>query len=84
VELAESLLGTLETKAKQDFAGLATGDESWFFMRYQLSAMYARSRDEVPPRTIPTIGMSKFMITIFFTGVELISIDVPPKRETFS
>jgi hypothetical protein len=37
--------------------------------------MFATSREEVIPRTKATIGAQKVMLTIFFSGVKLISLN---------
>jgi hypothetical protein len=40
--------------------------------------MFATSREEVIPRTKATIGAQKVMLTIFFNGVKLISLNALP------
>jgi hypothetical protein len=40
--------------------------------------MFSRSRDEVIPRTKATIAVEKVMLTIFFSGVKLISLNALP------
>jgi hypothetical protein len=42
-----------------------TGDESWFFLSYESDSMFARTRDEVIPRTSQKIVSEKVMVTIF-------------------
>jgi hypothetical protein len=42
-----------------------TGDESWFFLSYESDSMFARTRDEVIPRTSQKIGSEKVMVAIF-------------------
>jgi hypothetical protein len=49
---------------ENEFANTMTGDESWFFLRYESDSMFARTRDEVIPRTPQNIGREKVMMTI--------------------
>jgi hypothetical protein len=46
--------------------------------------MLATSRDEVIPRTKQTIGARKVMLTIFFTGTKLISLNALPHGGRFT
>jgi hypothetical protein len=40
--------------------------------------MFATGRDEVIARTKQTIGAQKVMLTIFFTGTQLLSLNALP------
>jgi hypothetical protein len=42
-----------------------TGDESWFFLSYESDSIFARTQDEVIPRTSQKTGSEKVMVTIF-------------------
>jgi histone-lysine N-methyltransferase SETMAR len=46
--------------------------------------MFATSREEVISRTKATIGAQKVMLTIFFSGVKLISLNVLPTGAQFT
>jgi hypothetical protein len=46
--------------------------------------MFATSREEVIPRTNATIGAQKVMLTIFFSGVKLISLNALPAGARFT
>jgi hypothetical protein len=48
---ANLLLKELQADEGNEFANTMTGDENWFFLSYELDAMFARTRDEVIPRT---------------------------------
>jgi chemotaxis methyl-accepting protein methylase len=47
------------------FVNTITGKESWFFLSYESDSMFARTRDEVIPRTSQKIGSEKVMVTSF-------------------
>jgi len=76
VSCSREILDVLEQDEVFEFQHIATGDESWFFHRYQHTHCYAKSREEVPTRVSTTIGMKKSMVTIFFTGKALVCLDV--------
>jgi hypothetical protein len=46
--------------------------------------MFAASRDEVIPRKKHTIGARKVMVTIFFSGAKLISLQALPSGARFT
>jgi hypothetical protein len=46
--------------------------------------MFATSREEVIPRTKATISAQKVMLTIFFSGVKLISLNALPTGAGFT
>jgi hypothetical protein len=61
-----------------------TGDESWLLSSLQSDYIFATSREEVIPRTKATIGAQKAMLTIFFSGVKLISLHALPAGARFT
>jgi hypothetical protein len=48
---ANLLLEELRADEGNEFANIMTGDENWFFLSYESDSMFARTRDEVIPRT---------------------------------
>jgi chemotaxis methyl-accepting protein methylase len=62
---ANLLLEELRADEWNEFANRMTGDESWFFLSYESDSMFARTRDEVIPRTSQKIGSEKVMMIIF-------------------
>jgi hypothetical protein len=48
---ANLLLEEFRGDEGNEFANTMTGDESWFFLSYEPDSMFARTRDEVIPRT---------------------------------
>jgi hypothetical protein len=73
--LAINILSLIRQQMSISFSRIVTEDESWFLSLYQYDHMFATSRDEVIPRTKQTIGAQKVMLTIFFTGTKLISLN---------
>jgi histone-lysine N-methyltransferase SETMAR len=71
---SKMLLTTLRQDKRHNFQHIMTGDESWFFYAYDSPAMYAQERTSVIPRISPAIDTKKTMITIFFTGDQLIHL----------
>jgi chemotaxis methyl-accepting protein methylase len=59
------LLEELRPDERNEFANTMTGDESWFFLSYESDSMFARTRDEVIPRTSQKIGNEKVMMATF-------------------
>jgi hypothetical protein len=78
------MLNVLRRRTPFSFSRIVTGDESWFWYSYQYDHMFARSRDDVIPRTKATIGAQKVMLTIFFSGVRLINLNALPPRARFT
>jgi hypothetical protein len=60
-----------------------TGDESWFFLSYESGSMFARTRDEVIPRTSQKIGSNKVMVAIF-NGTQSMCLDYLPRGQKFN
>jgi hypothetical protein len=59
VEASKAILRVLQDAESNDFEGIATDDESWFWYCYTSSIMFARAPTEVIPRTRQTIGAKK-------------------------
>jgi hypothetical protein len=53
---ADLLLEELRADEWNEFANTRTGDESWFYLRYESDSMFARTGDQVIPRTSQKIG----------------------------
>jgi histone-lysine N-methyltransferase SETMAR len=55
---------------------IITSDESWFYLEYQHFSQWSASRDEVPQRVDPAIGIAKFMLTaaLGVTGFHLLDL----------
>jgi hypothetical protein len=71
---AGTLLQALRNDQSQNFSHIMTGDESWFSSNYESLTMFARVRDEVVPRVLPTIGSKKVLVTIFVTANRLVKL----------
>jgi hypothetical protein len=76
--MAIDIFSVLRRQTLLSFSQIVTGDEFWFLYLYQSDYMFARSRDEVIPRTKATIGAQNVMLTIFVGGVKLVSINALP------
>jgi hypothetical protein len=79
VGAAKEILRILQESETSDFDGIATGDESW--LRYTTASlkMFARSAEDVIPRTRQAVG-AKTMMTVFFTAKKFIVFDVFLRR----
>jgi hypothetical protein len=65
VPKANLLLEELRADEGNEFVSKMTSDENSFFLSYESDSMFARTRDEVIPRTSQKIGSEKVMVTIF-------------------
>jgi transposase len=63
--VAIDMLSLLRQQMPLSFSWIVTGDQAWFLSLYQSDHMFARSRDEVIPRTKQTIEAQKVILTIF-------------------
>jgi hypothetical protein len=77
------LLEELRADEGNEFANTMAGDESWFFHSYELDSTFARTRDEVIPRTSQKFGSEKVMVTIF-SGTQLMCLDHLPRGHKFN
>jgi hypothetical protein len=59
VKASKAMLDILRESETNHFEGIATGDESWFRYISPSSQMFARSREDVIPRTRQAIGAKK-------------------------
>lgn len=84
VECANGILEELRNDAQNNYEHICTGDESWYIWLNQSSSMFAQSREKVDLRIRQTISSKKTLITIFFTGTNLIAIDDLPKGRRFT
>jgi hypothetical protein len=76
--MAADLLSVLYRQADYSFSRIVTVDESWFLYLYLSDHMSAASRNEVIPREKATIAIQRVMLTIFFNGVSLITVNALP------
>jgi hypothetical protein len=78
VTLSHELLAVLETSHPTGFQNIITGDESWFFLYYPRSSIWAHSREEVPERLSQKIDWEKCLVSILWsvTGIRSL-VDVP-------
>jgi hypothetical protein len=67
-----------------NFSHVATGDESWFSYRYKSTHCYAKSREEVPPRTEIIIATKRAKVTLFFTGTKRLIVYILRLKKKFN
>jgi hypothetical protein len=84
VEASKEVLWILQGSEANTFKGIATGDESWFRYSYQSSKMFTRLPTDVIPRTRQTIDAKRTVITLFFTTMKLIVLDILPKGHKYN
>jgi hypothetical protein len=84
VEASKEMLRILQDSEENKFDGILTGDEFWFRYLLSCSKSFAQSPAEVVSRIRHGIDTKKTMITIFFTGCELIVLNVLPKGSKFN
>ena len=84
VQRSIEILEILKKAAKKNFINIMTGDESWFYLKYESSFMYSSSPEKVPHRTSMTISSEKFMVTMFFNGNSLLCCDILPKGHKYN
>ena len=63
---------------------IITGDESWFFFRYDHKFQYSKNRSDIKSIIKPNFSQKKAMISIFFCGSEFLLIDALPKGNKFN
>jgi hypothetical protein len=73
--MATDLLSVLYRQADYSFSPIVTGDESWFLYLYLSDHMFTASRDNMIAREKATIKAQSVILTIFFSGVSLITVD---------
>jgi hypothetical protein len=81
---AQELLDILLEVQDRGFENIMTGDESWFRMQYFHSCQWAADRADVPRRIRPDISTKKRMVSIFFTGIACVLVDVLPSGTRFN
>jgi hypothetical protein len=59
------------------------GDENWVFLSYESDSIFARTRDEVIPRTSQKIGSENVMVAIF-SATQLTCFDYLPRGLKFN
>ncbi len=84
VEDSKDLLDLLLMEQEDHFENIMTGDESWFRLQYYHSYQWSPDRHSVPPRVRPDISSRKRMVTIFFTGLSCVCVDVMPHGNKFN
>jgi hypothetical protein len=84
VETAKGMLVILQESETNDFDGITTGDESWFQHIMVSSKMFARSAEDVIPKTRQVVSAKKTIITVFFAAKKLIMFDVLPRGNIFN
>lgn len=84
VSLASELLGTLEPMTRTQLGHVITADESWFYLSYDRSGVWAKSAEEAPPRVLPKIDTPKVMVTVFWGINGVILLDALPPGQRFN
>jgi transposase len=83
-ELATEMLTILKEDEENDFVNIITGDESWFWYRYDYDAVWVKPGGVVPERPKQGLGSEKVMIEVFW-GVDGTPVFVDlPKGETMT
>jgi hypothetical protein len=80
VEAAKEMLRAVKESKRNDFDGIATGDESRFQHTTASSKMFARSAKDVIPMTRSAVGAKKTLTSVFFTAKKLTVVDILPGR----
>jgi transposase len=84
VKIATDMLKILKEDEENDFANIITGDESWFWYRYDHEAVWATAGEAAPERPKQGLGCEKVMIWTFW-GVNVTPVFVDlPKGETMT
>jgi len=84
VSLSRELLGSLRSMTRTQLGHVITGDESWFYLSYDRSGVWARSAEEAPPRVRPKIDTPKVLVTVFWGINGLILLDALPPGQRFN
>jgi len=84
VSLSRELLGSLGSMTRTQLGHVITGDESWFYLSYDKSGIWARSAEEVQPRVKPKIGTPKVLVVVFWGINGLILLDALPPGQRFN
>jgi hypothetical protein len=78
------MLDLLRQHQAADFKAIATKDESWLCYVYPSRTMFARSRNQVTPCLRNEMDASKVIITLFFTGNQILMLNALQKRCKFN
>jgi hypothetical protein len=82
--MTTDMLNVLHRQVDYSFSRIVTGDEFLFLYLYLSDHMFTVSRDEVIPREKATRGDQRVMLTIFFSGVSLITVNALPSGVQFT
>jgi hypothetical protein len=82
VGAAKEMSKILQESERNDFDGIAIGDESWFQHITASSKIFGRSAADVIPRARQAVGGNKIMIMVFFTDKTIIVLDALPRSST--
>jgi hypothetical protein len=84
VTYSNLLLEVLEEAQRTGFERVITGDESSFFLSDPHNSAWATSRDELPERVSPKIGIEKGVISVFWSANGSHSLFDVPKGSTYN
>lgn len=83
VELSKLILDTLN-KGAGNWSNIITGDESWFFWRYDKQQQWLPENSERPQIPKANIGSEKSLFSIYFSARGVIVCDSLPKNARFN
>jgi len=68
VKYSKSMLKELKKHSASGFKYVLTGDESWFYFRYDVKTQWVLSSEDLIERESPNLRRQKMMLTLFVSG----------------
>lgn len=84
IEGAKELLSILNKHKTQGFYRLLTGDESWFYLRYNSKRIWSLSYEYIPQYVPTRLHNKKYMLTVIWSVDGFKLINVMPEKEKFN
>jgi histone-lysine N-methyltransferase SETMAR len=84
VELSQHMLEMMQGLGPKQQKYLITGDESWIYWDNQHRGMWARDRDELPPKMKRTISSKTTMVSAYFSPCGFVSVEFLPMRQKYN
>lgn len=84
LQFSKPMLDILQQEKKTNFCNIITGDESWFIYEYTQNTQWVLSKEELLTKVVKTNMQKKKMVTIFFNGKGLVTINFKPKDTKYN
>ena len=84
VQLSQSLLKVLQEASQSNYQFFMTGDESWFYLTTNHETQWLPLSEKPSKKIKTTIGVKKYMLTIFWNTFGFPLVKILPEGMTFN